>query len=287
MAVAGRALLAAMVVAGTALLPAGAVLAQEVHTITIRGGEVFVNGTAVPASELPQGLELRGKDGEITFSGAIRPVLQIGEAVLTLDGGRLVITGTPGREPFFFRRAELPRRAYVADGETPPTVFVQQQAEDLEALTREMRVIYNRRPGEGENERVEQIILRATEVAEAARALPEMEMQHYFSRIRQQNHNLYDLLVREQVMELEARELAMQLRGISATEERMRHAADLRTRLDDIFDLRQQNRRMEIETLEHQLTTLQQRLQERERLRQEIVERRLKQLIQEGPPSRR
>ncbi len=57
--------------------------------------------------------------------------------------------------------------------------------------------------------------------------------------------------------------------------------AELRSALEKIFQLKQENRRVEIEQLSLRLTELKERLKERESLRDEIVENRIRELLEQ------
>jgi alcohol dehydrogenase class IV len=53
----------------------------------------------------------------------------------------------------------------------------------------------------------------------------------------------------------------------------------LRATLNRIFDLKQENRRREIDQLQRQIAELQNSLKQRERMREEMIDRRLQQLV--------
>jgi hypothetical protein len=105
-------------------------------------------------------------------------------------------------------------------------------------------------------------------------------MQLYFQDVQREDDALYRRLVNEFDLENETLQRAQRIRGMSPGSERDREIEELRKRLELIFELKQENRRMEIEQLEEQLGELQRRLAEREELKKRIIDQRLRELIQ-------
>lgn len=120
--------------------------------------------------------------------------------------------------------------------------------------------------------------MQAERTMRAARQLPQIEIRNYLNDIQEHNRELYQRLIREQQLEQESLVLAGQLRQLAAGPARQERETVLRGRLEEIFALRQENRRREIQQLSEQLSELQRRLDERERLHGQIIENRLKQL---------
>ena len=105
--------------------------------------------------------------------------------------------------------------------------------------------------------------------------------QQYLSELRQHSHGLYERLMREQQMDAETRELARVIRLLPEGPERQAQIDTLRATLNRIFDLKQENRLREIEKLQQQMMELQRSLQKRERMREAMIDRRMRELI--GP----
>ena len=87
------------------------------------------------------------------------------------------------------------------------------------------------------------------------------------------------LVLRERTMEVETYRLSEQIRTMEDGEPRKQRLTELSEKLNNIFDLKQVNRRSEIEQLESRLEELQRGLQEREQMRARIIQRRLKELL--------
>lgn len=121
--------------------------------------------------------------------------------------------------------------------------------------------------------------LHAEEAARVAEAMPRIEMQHYLAGIKQKDRPLFDRLVNEREREGETVQIAREIRAMADGAEKAERTEDLRQKLADIFELKQANRREEIQQLETRLEDLQQKLEERERLRDEIIDGRLRELL--------
>lgn len=113
-----------------------------------------------------------------------------------------------------------------------------------------------------------------------ANNLPTQILQsQYLEEIQRHSQQLYEQLMREQHMEAQTRDLAQNIRSLGEGSERQQYIDSLRSTLNEIFDLKQENRQREIEQLEAQLQELRQNLQEREQMREQMIDRRIQQLI--------
>ena len=103
--------------------------------------------------------------------------------------------------------------------------------------------------------------------------------RQYLNDVQKANRELYNRLVRERTMEQEAQNLAHIIRMLpEGSSEREAKADTLRSLLNEIFELKQENRREEIRQVEDALQALRQRLQEREAMRDEIIQHRMREL---------
>jgi len=108
----------------------------------------------------------------------------------------------------------------------------------------------------------------------------ESPQRQYLSDVQKANRQLYERLVRERTMEKEAQDLARVIRMLPENSEDRRAKVDsLRGLLNEIFDLKQENRRREIERLQRQIQEIQQSLQERRQMRDRMIDRRLNHLL--------
>lgn len=126
---------------------------------------------------------------------------------------------------------------------------------------------------------------RADESAVRATQLQQYQAQ-YLEEMQRRHKQLYERLMRERQMETDTYDLARTIRELPSGTQQQRYLDSLRTTLNEIFELKQENRRREIEQLENQITELRRRLEKREEMRDEMIEQRIQQLIGESGGSR-
>lgn len=116
-------------------------------------------------------------------------------------------------------------------------------------------------------------------VSGEASTRPNAGQRQYLNAIQRSSRELYEQLLRERRMEKSARNLAHAIRLLPEGEERRAKMDTLRTMLRDIFELKQENRRREIERLQQQIQELQSNLQKRQQMRDRMIDRHLRQLV--------
>lgn len=108
--------------------------------------------------------------------------------------------------------------------------------------------------------------------------------RRYLDEVEQANRELYDRLVRERTMEQQAQNLAHVIRMLPANSDKRAAKVDtLRSLLNNIFDLKQENRRREIERLQREIKKVQNSLQKRRQMRDRMIDRRLNHLLGSSP----
>lgn len=110
------------------------------------------------------------------------------------------------------------------------------------------------------------------------RSAAEQAEQAYMQGLSERDRALYERLIREREMETEAYRLAQRLRQNPSDAAYPTLRNQLREKLDAMFELKQENRREEIQQVEEVLQALRQRLQEREAMRDEIIQHRMREL---------
>ncbi len=264
------------------LFGAGAPLgAQNVRTLTIRDGKILIDGQEVPEKDLPASLDLQGVEGAYTFVGDLRGLIQLGEVLYVFDHEGLreasdvyvVDSRQQGRAPY---------SALLAQAQA-----LQQSTQELDELSRQFEQIPQPEPQQA-NQVLKKARFQVAQAAQVVESVPRLEVQSYFSDVWRSDQGLYALIVREWRLEREAGTLAREIRNLPEGRLRQARIEQLREKLGEIFELKQQNRRSETEQLEHQLGALKERLQERHRQRDEIIDRYLKELIGvQNPPDHR
>lgn len=108
---------------------------------------------------------------------------------------------------------------------------------------------------------------------------PATDQRQYLSELERSSRQLYERIVRERRMEQQAQGLARTIRLMSEGAEREAKVDTLRSMLQEIFELKQENRRREIERLQQKIQELQKSIQKREQMREVMIDRRLQQLL--------
>jgi len=264
------------------LLGAGApVGAQNVRTLTIRDGKVLIDDREVPEKDLPASLDLQDIEATYTFAGDMSFRFQLGEVFYVFDNEGLreaskvyfVDGRSAGRVPF---------SAFLVQAQA-----LQESTQELDELSRQFEQSPLPAPQQA-NLVLKKARFQVAQAAQVVGSLPRLEVQSYFSDVWRSDQNLYALLIHELRLEREAAALAREIRSLPDGNLRQSRIEQLREKLYAIFELKQKNRRREIEQLEQQLGALKERLQERQQLRDLIIDQYLKQLIGvQNPPDNR
>lgn len=219
--------------------------AQQTRTLTIRDGTVYVDGRQLTTDQVPGDLNLEGVTARYRFVGIQRPVIEL--------GGRL----------------------YAVDEGLTPVTEEEVNAEKSSVILQEIEA----RPA---------VVRKETggQTAAAARSLQQARGAHqqYLSEMQEANRDLYRRLVRERTMENQAQDLARVIRMLPEdSDERQIKEDSLRVLLNNIFELKQENRRREIERLQREIQKLQRSLQKRKQMREAMIDHRFDQLLDASP----
>lgn len=109
-----------------------------------------------------------------------------------------------------------------------------------------------------------------------SRAFREMR---YLEDLKEKDPERYERVFQEKKLEREAWNLSRQYRQTEDDKEKARLKEELKSLLDQVFDFRQMNRQEEIEKLEKRLAELKENNQKRLANKDEIIQRRLKQML--------
>jgi hypothetical protein len=218
------------------------VLAQQTRTLTIRDSAVYVDGQKLSTNQIPGDLDLTGVTARYRFVGIQRPVI------------------------------ELNGRLFAVNEGLKPVSEEEVNAEKSSVILQE----FEARPGAlaaANGPRVQSSQSGPRSRARSAH-------QRYLSDVQQANRELYKRLLRERTMENRAKDLARIIRMLPTdSEERQTKIDSLRSLLNNIFDLKQENRRQEIERLQREIQKLQRGLQKRKEMRDAMIDHRLGQLV--------
>ncbi len=238
--------------------------AQPLRTLAINGGVVYVNGERVAADALPASLDPTGLTLNMSFSGLADPVVQISGAFYRLEEGRLLeVTAdevtTDALTVFFSGGAREQARPLLRAMDAPEVWVMQPPGEALPSRKARFR-------------------------ANLEQPLPAIEVRGYLTEVQEQNTQLYERLEREWQWEADTHRLVSELFSLPPGPARAAKVTELRSFLEEVFDLKQQNRRREIERFEAKLEDLRRRLAERESLREQVIQRRFVELMETYRP---
>jgi len=224
--------------------------AQEVHLV-LENQKLTVNGEEVSLNSLPEGLDLQGVNLDFYYrgSGDVRwPTLSI--------GGLQYEVSDQGVELVVF----------------PPTAIAAQAIEEI---------FINEDADFGQDptwmsEVMEQVELFSRDL-EAG--FPLHQALDYFGQVSASDLGLYRQLADELVAEQQVKAMALMIREMPTGEARDLKEKALRQELEALFELKQENRRREIQKIEDRLQKLRKDVEEREALRGRMIERRMQYLL--------
>ena len=99
--------------------------------------------------------------------------------------------------------------------------------------------------------------------------------------VRQTDPQQYESLLKETKLDQQSQNLGEQYRRARTEEEKTRIKAELTTLLNELFDIREQNKQGEIQHLEHELARLKGTMAERRKNKSQIVTLRMEELLDE------
>ncbi len=281
----------------------------QTYSLTIRNGEVYINGKAVPSHELPASLDAKTIDANLSFTGPTSPTFELDGHYYKIENNKLLdVTAVQSeddrsdnsRTTVIFRdappaarsrAAEVAENEAAADGSNyrsyyfskegvngDPNVVMQQYVFELKQNAEELNEMSASLPQRQARDLIRQVQFQAEQAAQLAQDMPYLEMQNY---VRASDELLYQRLVSELELERETQRIAAEVRRLPGGEQRDFKIEELREMLGTILALKQENRRMEIDQLEKQLALLKQRFAEREAMKDRLIDRRLKELVGE------
>ena len=106
-----------------------------------------------------------------------------------------------------------------------------------------------------------------------------LEFSNYLTNVRDGSSELFELLRNEWKAEIEAMKMAASIQRLDLGTERDEAIEELRKKLEAIFLMKQENRKIEIKHLEMELDRLQQRLMERSEAKDRLIDARLNELL--------
>jgi len=236
-------------------------LAQsQTRTLTIHDNTVYVNGAALDQEQLPESLDVSGIEAQYRFLGIRKPVVEINGMLYAITDRLEPVSEDEVRQQS--DASVILQRPQVSSAERGVSAASSRSA----AAQRENRAAQSSQTPSPAGEPTEASDMRAAR-------------QAYLSEIQRRHQELYRNLVRERRMEADSREIARTIRLLPDGPERDAQVDTLRATLNRIFELKQENRRREIEQLQGQIDELERRLEQRETMREEMINRRMDELM--------
>ena len=287
---------ALLIAAFLAQAPEAVFAQEERHVVTIEDGKVFIDGKQVKDSDLPESIKRLRMSMSWNFSGD--QLLEMNGTVYQVKDGRIVEAdenvARDGRLVVFFRDPEdenstvrvLSRGGVVPFRRSERTygVVMEDYMNAFQDKAREFQVLQNQisqQSGDQSLVLAEKLQLKAENTARMAMAFPQVEFESYLEGIQEKDQNLYVQLVLEHDMESETHRLAMEARAARNDQQREQIIQQLREKLNEAFQLKQENREKEIQQLAVRLEELRHKLEQRADLQERIIETRLKELLGE------
>lgn len=291
-----RHILAAFLVVILLITSGAASSVAQSYTLTIQEGQVFVNGKKVDADEVPASLDVNTMNVHLSFSGTPNPTFELSGRYYVIEGEGLREVKRAGVDKddttVIFRNAApqgVAARSYAASGnaypqpkadmEANPNVQMQQYVIELSNNARQLNEMNGSLSQRRAQDLLQQLQIQAEQAAQYAQNLPYIEQQLYLNEIGQRDQALYNQLLNELELERETYELAAQARALPEGQARDAKITELRDMLGHILDLKQENRRQEIAQLKQELAILQQRLADREAMKDRMIEKRIQELL--------
>jgi len=272
-------------------------LVKAAEKVSIEQGAVYVNGKEVADRDLPEGLRDLSSEVNMTFWTMDNSLIEINGSMFVFEEGSfrdaapgeksnrnvMVTFSSDNNGGADVRLYEAPEASFgyvVRSGDTERHVMrdyvaqLRERADEFNKLTFELKEVSPQ-----SSQLARQMVVEAENTARLASLFPRVEYEAYMGSMQNQNRRLYEELVRERDMEMRTHQLAQAIQAANTEAEQKEHLEELRKILTEIFELKQANREKEIQQIEQQLKELQSRLEDREALKEDIIESRLNDLL--------
>ncbi len=262
---------------------------QSIHVERVMG-ELRVNGEPIAVESLPEELDLGEAEFSLQSSGNLPMRVEINGARFDIWQDRVSKADQGG--PVHFKLSIGPDGTYTSIESGAPDVhglaemLSQQVTGALSGPEMEMWNSVNHNPhivaehmSELQNGNAVFSQGMSSMWQDARRML---EVSSYLANMQSASSELFELLRHEWREEVQAVEMAAQIRMLEDGQERDEAIEELREKLEEIFLMKQENRRMEIQHLETELERMENRLMERSQAKDRLIDARLDELLGAG-----
>lgn len=264
---------------------AGNAQSQSIRVERIEG-QLRVNGEPIDVDALPEELDLGEVEFSLQSSGAFPMQIKINGTRFEIWQDR--VTKADQNGPVHFKLYFGPDGTYTTVESGAPDVhgLVEMMSEQIAGVVssvptiehdlRQMMEVATVAAESRDKIVPQQLEGMVSRLQEATRML---EFSGYLENVQNASDELYELLQHEWRKEVEVAEMARRIRALDDGAERDEAIEELRSKLWEIFLMKQENRRMEIQHLEMELERMERRLKERSRAMDRLIDARLDELL--------
>ena len=267
---------------------AGNAQSQSIRVERVEG-QLRVNGEPIDADALSEELDLGEVEFRLQSSGIFPMRIEINGTRFEIWQDRVTKADKSG--PVSFKLAIGPDGTYTTIESGAPDVdglvemvseLVTGVASSVPTIEQVMEVLV--KPTSAASESQSEIVSQlpqemATMASRMQEATKMLEFSGYLTNVQNTSGELFELLRHEWRREAEVAEMAGRIRTLNNDAERDEAIEQLRAKLEEIFLMKQENRRMEIQHLEMELERMQDRLEERSRAMDRLIDARLDELL--------
>ncbi len=268
---------------------AGNARSQSIHVERVMG-ELRVNGEPIAAESLPEELDLGEAEFSLQSSGNLPMRVEINGARFDIWQDRVSKADQAG--PVHFKLSIGPDGTYTSIESGAPDVhglaemLSQQVTGALSGPEMEMWNSVNHNP-HIVAERMSELQDGSAVFSQGMNSMWQdarrmLEVSSYLANVQSASSELFELLRHEWREEVQAVEMAARIRMLEDGEERDEAIEELREKLEEVFLMKQENRRMEIQHLETELERMENRLMERSQAKDRLIDARLDELLGAG-----
>ena len=256
--------------------------AQQV-TVEARNGELSVNGRVIDS--IPPSLDIGDSSFRVRLFDGFPVILDFNGTIYRVTDDAIEEADDGSEADFVMRNSGKSLTVKASSSGLDGTIFLVEDRllDGLNAMSRGFKVD----AGNEEDWVSWSPHAHWTDAIESAQqalmAFPDphtmLSINGYLESTLLSDSDLFGRLKDELRMEQQTTGLAMQIMSMDEGNARDRKIEELETLLDDVFELKQDNRRLEIKRLESELEDTKLRLMEKEEAKDRLIDARLKQLL--------
>ncbi len=260
----------------------GSAQSQSIRVEHIEG-QLSVNGEPIRSNALPEELDLGKAEFSLQSSGTFPMRVEVNGTSFEIWQDR--VTKAKMRGPVSFKLVIDPNESYatIESGEPDVNDLMEMVSQHMTGVVSAVPAMKNdlRNMIETIQDSYGEIVSPSYGMASSLQGATRMlELSSYLTNVQNAGGDLFELLKREWHMEVKVGKMARRIRTLEDGEERDDAIEQLREKLEDIFLMKQENRRMEIQHLEIELERMEKRLKERSKAMDRLIDARVDELLE-------